>query len=422
MFILYEDKKCMKQKNYKDLEIAISDFLKLNDVDNYALQDEIEVNEIASVIETIYKDVYCEQETSSDITELIVKMLKTQISVEPPEYTQSELDFLELKQKQLEKIPQPEQRSKEWYEYRNNRLTASDLWSIADWNESKVHDILKKKCGVETKYSLGPALLHGIKFEPVATSIYEKRQDVEIVEFGCLPHPFIPYFGASPDGICGINSKNKNYVGRMLEIKCPKSRVITGFIPEGYRAQMQGQLEVCELEYCDFLECDFQMYDSKSAFIEDSFIREDGTIDASRNKLGFEKGVIFETYNTDAKNHNFKYCDKVLSTMEEVDVWEEPFIDEVIDSDNLEHIGTTFWYLRNISIVLVKRDREWFQRSFHRIKQFWTAVEDARMNGIPEKKKKEKQTKFDMSQFTGSVAANKPKEFVADFNNTNASS
>ena len=59
---------------------------------------------------------------------------------------------------------------------------------------------------------MGPALLHGIKFEPVATQIYEKRNNVEVIEFGCLPHPYIPYFGASPDGICGFNSKNKNYV------------------------------------------------------------------------------------------------------------------------------------------------------------------------------------------------------------------
>ena len=278
MFILDSDKKCMKLKNYKDLEIAVSDFLKLNEISNETLTDDREISELASIIETIYKDVYCEQESGSDITEHLEKMLKSQIQIVPPEYTQSELDYLDLKLQQLEKIPQPEQRSAEWYEYRNNRLTASDLWAIVDWNESKVHDILKKKCGVEQKFSLGAALLHGIKFEPVATQIYEKRQEVEIVEFGCLPHSYIPYFGASPDGICGINSKNKSYVGRMLEIKCPKSRVITGFIPEVYRAQIQGQLEVCDLEFCDFLECDFQMYDSRDAFIKDSFVNEDGTI------------------------------------------------------------------------------------------------------------------------------------------------
>lgn len=414
MFILDEDKKCMKLKNYKDLEIAISDFLKLNEIGNESLEDEVEINEIASVIETIYKDVYCYQEASSDISDLIVKMLKTQIQVDPPEYIQSEIDFLELKQKQLEKIPQPEQRSSEWYEYRNNRLTASDLWSIVDWNDSKVHDILKKKCGIETKYSLGPALLHGIKFEPVATSIYEKRKGVEIIEFGCLPHPFIPYFGASPDGICGFNSKNKNYVGRMLEIKCPKSRVITGFIPEGYRAQMQGQLEVCELEFCDFLECDFQMYKSKADFLQDVFVSETGQRDSSKNTKGFEKGVIFEIYNTTTKGYTFKYADTDFASEEEFDKWEDPLIDMILDSDDLEHVGTTFWYLNNISIVLVKRDKKWFQRSFEKIKKFWEAVEDARINGIPEKKKKE--TKIDMLQFTGSAAAKKIIETTADFN------
>ena len=382
MFILDEDKKCMKLKNYKDLEIAISDFLKLNEIGNDSLEVEKELNEIASIIEIIYKDVYCEQETSSDITDLIVKMLKTQIQVDPPEYTQSAIDFLELKQKQLEGIPQPEQRSSEWYEYRNNRLTASDLWSIVDWNESKVHDILKKKCGVETKYSLGPALLHGIKFEPVATQIYEKRNNVEVVEFGCLPHPYIPYFGASPDGICGFNSKNKNYVGRMLEIKCPKSRVITGFIPEGYRAQMQGQLEVCDLEYCDFLECDFQMYNSKADFLQDVFVNETSEVDLSKNTKGFEKGVIFEIYNTTTKGYTFKYSETYFASEEEFDKWEDPLIDMILDSDDLEHVGTTFWYLNNISIVLVKRDKEWFKNAYEKINKFWNDVLKYRETGV----------------------------------------
>ena len=90
----------------------------------------------------------------------------------------------------------------------------------------------------------------------------------------------------------------------------------------------------------------------------------------------------------------------------------------ILDSDDLEHVGTTFWYLNNISTVLVRRDRDWFQKGFHRIKQFWEAVEDARINGIPEKKKNKKENKIDMLQFTGSVAAKKITETVADFNNT----
>ena len=413
MFILDEQKKCLKSKNYKDLEIAVADFLRTNEIENDVIVDDKEVEELASVIEVIFKDAYCDGEDKSDLIDLIVIMIKSQIKVEEPEYSESDLNYLALKLKMIEMIPQPEQRTQEWYEFRNNRLTASDLWSVANWNDSKVHDILKKKCGVEQKYNPGPALLHGIKFEEVATRIYEKRTNTEIVEFGCLPHSFIPFFGASPDGICGIKSKNKNYVGRMLEIKCPKSRVITGFIPEVYQAQIQGQLEVCDLEYCDFLECDIKTYNCKQDFIDDSFVRQDGTIDYTRTKLGNEKGALFETLDSTNMKYSYEYCYDEFKNIDEIEHWEEPFIDKILDSDNLEHAGTTLWYLKNISIVLVKRDREWFQSNFYKIKKFWNMVEDARVNGIPDKKKKEE--KIDMLQFTGTAAA-KASNVVLDFN------
>ena len=418
MFILDHDKKCLKQKNYKDLEIAVADFIKTNDIEPNLLSEE-ELGETASVIEVIYKDVYCDQEQLSNITELIVIMLKFYTGAEPPEYTESDLHYLECKLAELETIPQPEQRTPEWYEFRNNRLTASDLWSVMDNNESKMHDILKKKCGVEQSYKPGPAILHGIKFEDVATWIYQRRNDVDMVEFGCLPHRFVPYFGASPDGICGNKSKNKNYIGRMLEIKCPKSRIITGFIPEVYRAQIQGQLEVCDLEYCDFLECDIKVYNSKEDFLADSLVinGENGieTIDYSKTKSGNEKGAIFEIQNSQTKGYTYKYNYDSLSSIEDIDQWEDPLFDIVIDSEDLEHAGTTFWYLNNMSTVLVKRDRQWFTENFYKIRNFWSNVENARINGIPERKKKE--TKIDITQFTGTAVKAKPFEIVADFNN-----
>ena len=417
MFISDDDKKCLKQKNYKDLEIAVGEYLKTNDIEAESLHSPQERSEIASVIEVIYKDVYCSGEETSDIIYLIELMLKSQIKVEPPKLSESCLNYLDLKLKYLEQIPQPEQRTKEWYEFRNNRLTASDLWYIANWNDSKAHDILKKKCGVEKPFKPGLAILHGIKFEPVATKIYEMRNNIEIVEFGCLPHPTIPFFGASPDGICGIKSNNKDFVGRMLEIKCPKSRVITGFIPEVYQAQMQGQLEVCDLDYCDFLECDLQTYDTKEAYFEDSFIKSDGELDYSRTKNGFEKGVIFETYDTKTNSYDYKYNYNGFSSLETLEEWEGPLIDTILESDNLEYRGTTLWYLNNISCVLVARDREWFKEHFQYIKRFWDMVEDARINGIPEKKKKQNivENKIDMTQFTGTQGV-KPTNVEIDFN------
>ena len=132
MFISDDDKKCLKQKNYKDLEIAIDEFLTLNNIKCDDLSSKEEREELASVIEVIYKDVYCEGEDNSDIEELIITMLSNKIKVAPPEYTQSDIDFINLKIKWLEKLPQPEQRTPEWYVFRNNRLTASDLWHITN--------------------------------------------------------------------------------------------------------------------------------------------------------------------------------------------------------------------------------------------------------------------------------------------------
>ena len=174
----------------------------------------------------------------------------------------------------------------------------------------------------------------------------------------------------------------------MLEIKCPKSRIITGFIPEVYQAQIQGQLEVCDLEYCDFLECDFQIYDTKRDFLDDFYMKDD-IVNAFKTKNNMEKGLIFETYNTITKSYSYEYSNIEFRTLEDIDNWESPFIDKILDSEHLEHAGTTCWYLNEYSVVLVKRDKEWFNTNFIKIKNFWNSVEYARINGIPDKKKKE---------------------------------
>ena len=87
-----------------------------------------------------------------------------------------------------------------------------------------------------------------------------------------------------PDGICDIDSVNKQYIGRMLEIKCPKSRPI-GFIPEYYELQIQGQLEVYDLEYCDYLECSFIEFNSIDEFLSNL-----------TDNIHF-KGIIVEKFN-----------------------------------------------------------------------------------------------------------------------------
>ena len=193
---------------------------------------------------------------------------------------------------ELKKIKLPAQRTKEWYEFRQNRLTASDMGTVMGSNPySNRNKLIAKKCGYDEPFFSSPAIKHGIKFEDVAIHIYEKRNNVSVHEYGCIPHPKIPHFGASPDGICDVNSVNKEYIGRMLEIKCPKSRVINEFVPSYYELQVQGQLEVCNLELCDYLECSITEYSTIDEFKEDSLETLDLVF-----KNNTEKGVILETY------------------------------------------------------------------------------------------------------------------------------
>ncbi|MAO82826.1 MAG: hypothetical protein CMH50_02945, partial [Myxococcales bacterium] len=148
---------------------------------------------------------------------------------------------------ELKKIPQPEQRTPEWYTFRNNRLTASDLGTIIGQNPyENYNSIIQKKCGLEKPFKTNKHIQRGVKYEDVIIKIYEYRNNVKVFEYGCIPHPDIAHFGASPDGIVDSISINKDYIGRMLEIKCPGSRPITGFCPDYYHAQVQGQLEVCD--------------------------------------------------------------------------------------------------------------------------------------------------------------------------------
>ena len=108
----------------------------------------------------------------------------------------------------------------------------------------------------------------GVKYEDVAVTVYERRHNLHVAEFGCLPHPTLKCFGASPDGI--IDKGPPEYIGRMLEIKVPPKRVIDPeVVPKHYFYQMQGQLEVCNLDECEFLQVKIHEYNSTDAYKED---------------------------------------------------------------------------------------------------------------------------------------------------------
>jgi len=249
----------------------------------------------------------------------------------------------------LREIPVIEQRSPEWYEVRKNLITASDFaQALGDGKFSSQKQLYKNKCGYEEVEFNGniPPLKWGTMFEYVAQTIYAQRNNVKIYEFGLIKHPYIPYFGASPDGI----SEN----GIMLEIKCPFKRKIDGQIPLQYYYQIQGQLDVCDLDECDYLECELE---KSSSFIQSSE----------------ENGLIIEILSSG----KYIYSDvKIWNNMYELESWK---IAQMKDNNlNDNDIVLHFWALKKYSVIRVMRNKDFFNEKITLLKEVWDKIEKYR--------------------------------------------
>lgn len=259
----------------------------------------------------------------------------------------------------LKSIKSPEQRSEAWYAARHTRLTASDLaGAIGESKYDTRFDILKKKVLTGGASFTGNfATRWGQKFEDVAVQIYCSRYREEVLEFGMIQHPTIPFLGASPDGII-------ERTGTMLEIKCPVSRVIDGSIPRHYEIQMQLQLEVCDLELCHFLECKFSQYDHERLYWADG--------SDSQTASSLEKGILIEALNKDVPE-KYLYC-PLGSDRQAVDKWTQESFEKLSQELPQTKPIVRYWRLEQLSCVAVHRDRDWFNHVLPLISSFWHEV------------------------------------------------
>lgn len=247
-------------------------------------------------------------------------------------------------------IKLPEQRTEGWYKMRESFITASDWGKVLGINThgNSVKSIILSKCGVRRGFSpKSGALEWGVRYEEVATRLYEKRRGVKIIEFGCIPHPTISFLGASPDGI--------TEEGVMLEIKCPYSRVINGTVPPQYWAQVQGQLEVCELDMCDYLECKLVEYNNVEEYLADN---------------SEEKGCVCCFERRDG-SWMYEYSDFGIDR-EEHEAWIEEVITKRVIDESMRYKWCKYWRCDILSVVRIYRDEIWFrERALPVLKKFW---------------------------------------------------
>ena len=281
----------------------------------------------------------------------------------------------------LQSIKQPEQRTDEWYIFRNSTLTASNIYKIFQSNSSQSQLIIEKSEPCDPNRFKNTNIMSpmhwGQKYEPVSIMYYEWLNNTKVNEFGCLPHKTYNFLAASPDGIvCDTTSK---LYGRMIEIKNVVSREITGIPKMEYWIQMQLQMEVCDLDECDFLETKFIEYTDIEEFIED----------ISANKF---KGIIVH-YTID-NQVVYEYSPFNLSTDKLIEWSNTQYNNNNIDPSK-EFIRFIYWKLDVISLILVLRNRLWFSCVLPYIKCFWETLQQERESGEYVKRKKIKRERND---------------------------
>jgi len=269
----------------------------------------------------------------------------------------------------LRDVPQPSQRTTEWYKFRYNLLTASTAWKGLDTLANK-NSIIYEKCQPlnVNKYNFvntASPCHHGTIFEPISIAIYEHKYNTTIEDFGCIKDEKYTFLGASPDGI-NINPKCSRYA-RMLEVKNIVNRDITGIPKKEYWIQMQIQMNVCKLNDCDFLETKITEYNDIDAFNADGNFKK-----SSDGKM---KG-IFIYYIKDGKPY-YEYPPIGLSR-KAFHQWEATIMKK---NALLTWNKNIYWKLDVYSCVLVLRNKIWFDYAVKQLSEIWTIIKKERVTG-----------------------------------------
>ena len=312
---------------------------------------------------------YTERSNNQDLNTVIIETETTTNVLDQ--------DLKEQKIIGLREIPQPVQRTPEWYQFRWNLITASNAWKAFE-SQSTINQLIYEKCQPIKKFddncdedvklvNTNTSLHWGQKFEPLSVLIYEHKYNTKVEDFGCIQHPTYKFIGASPYGI-NID-KNCDRYGRMLEIKNVVSRDINGIPKKEYWVQMQLQMEVCDLDECDFLETKFTEYTDYTAYKNDI---------NSNEKM---KGIIIYFHTKEGKPF---YVYKPLSIVEEIDVtkWEDDTL-SLYQSDkyNYTYMKFIYWKLDVFSCVLVLRNKDWFKNNIPQLEKVWKIIEQERVTG-----------------------------------------
>lgn len=256
------------------------------------------------------------------------------------------------------------QRTPEWYAESMNLLTASELGNLFKSPRTRALMVMSKvqpsghsSCSAPVDSSFMTAFDWGIRFEPVVKMLYERRHQSVVAETGRIRHQTQTQIAASPDGIVCEGPR----AGRLLEIKCPVTRIPDDSIPDDYYAQMQQQMEVCDLDMCDYVEVKFRAPYSSAAPMEFA-----GPI---QNEMS---GVIWRLQREDetgAAKSRYLYDEPGL-------LLAEPYAGQLLVGEVV--MERILWEVITWNEKTVHRNREFWTSAQPKIEAFWADVAAAR--------------------------------------------
>jgi hypothetical protein len=345
-------------KFYVQLCHEVADVL-FEDWENAVLLEDEDYDEILEFIESLLEAYH----VFSDIPQRSIATRENMPTTTNLEYIAHTID-------RLHATPQPKQRTPEWYAFRNGLISASNLWKVFA-SEAQVNSLIYEKCRPAVEYStytnLESSMHWGVKYEPVSVMLYEALFSAQVEEFGCIQHPQYACLGASPDGI--VTNPGSPRYGRMLEIKNIVNRDITGIPKEEYWVQTQIQMETCDLDECDFLETRFLEYSDASAFYADEERDYKGVILHFIQQNSYEGAPVYKYMPID-----------VVCDVETVTEWIHRSKVEC-RSEGLALLNTLYWYLEEMSCVLIERNRAWFSAAIPKIQAVWDTIVEERETG-----------------------------------------
>lgn len=150
-----------------------------------------------------------------------------------------------------------EQGTEEWLNKRLKKVTASNFDKVLAGGKgiTRTKYLYKVAAEILTGQAedgyTNAAMEWGTQTEPQARAMYELINNTDVEQVGFVERS--EYVGCSPDGL--LSDKG------LIEIKCPNTTTFIEYkladrLPPAYKAQVQGQLWICEREWCDFVAFD----------------------------------------------------------------------------------------------------------------------------------------------------------------------